>query len=427
LNIPRLEKEIGIEVYATQSLGIGGRIRQFPEDFLVEEILANGSKAEIKPMAIRQISGRGRYLVCVLVKRNFDTFLALQTIAKKLGVSQERIQIAGIKDARALTAQHLGIGRMLPEQVSQVKFTNLWLYPLRFSNEKIDSSLLLGNQFCITLRAINHTSSKIVERMKTVRNELLKLGGSPNFFGHQRFGTTRPITHVVGKHILLGDWEEAALTVLAKPSHHERPESRQARKQLLNTRNYAEALRYFPFKLRYEYQMLNHLAKQPRDFLGAFHRLPKKLCQLFIQAYQSYLFNKFLSQRIHHGLSLKQARKEEYRLKIDSEEYSALPLIGYRQPVSSGKQGEIEKQILEEEGVSPENFKVSLMSEISSSGGLRTALTPLIEFDMEKPMKDIANPKKKMVCLCFTLKKGSYATIILREFMKPRNPIEAGF
>jgi tRNA pseudouridine13 synthase len=236
LKVPRLDREVGIEVYTTDAQGIGGAIRQFPEDFRVEEVLKDGSKAQIAPAAIPQINDRGRYLICVLVKRNMDTFMAVQKIAEKLGVDQERIQIAGIKDARALTAQHVSIGRMLPEQVTHVKFGNPWLNPLRFSNEKIHSNLLFGNQFHITLRGINYSLSKIHERMEHVRKELLKIGDSTNFFGHQRFGTTRPITHLVGKRILLGEWEKAALTFLAKPSLHEHPVETDKRKTLEHRR-----------------------------------------------------------------------------------------------------------------------------------------------------------------------------------------------
>ena len=426
MNVPSLDREIGIEVYATQRQGIGGIIRQFPEDFRVEEILTDDSKAQIEQKTI-PVEGRGRYLVCVLVKRNLDTFLAVRTIAESLGIDQERIQIAGMKDARALTAQHVSIGRMLPEQVTDAKFNNVCLYPLRFSNEKIHSGLLYGNQFHIILRAISNPSSETMERLESVRNELLKLGGSPNFFGHQRFGTTRPITHLVGKHILLGEWKKAAFAFLAKSSPYEHPESRWARQQLWNNQDYREAFRCFPSRLVYEREMLNHLAKRHGDFVGAFHRLPEKLCQLFINAYQSYLFNKFLSQRILHGLPLNKARRGEFKLKIGDEEFLALPIIGHKQFVSKDKQGRIEKQILESEGVAPRDFKIHAMPQISSSGGLRTTTTPLIGLNIENPLEDKANPKRKMVNLAFTLGKGSYATIALREFMKPSNPIHAGF
>jgi len=427
LRVSALEKGIGIEVYATRSPGIGGNIRQFPEDFVVEEVLSDGSKASVKSTVAPLAQGRGRYLVCVLVKRNWDTLLAVRTIAKQLGVGQERIQIAGIKDARALTAQHISIGRITPQEISSVKVKDLTIYPQRFANEKIHSNMLFGNQFHIFIRAIVHSSSEIEERMKNVESELESLGGAPNFFGHQRFGTTRPITHLVGKHLVQNDWEGAALTFLAKPSEYEHPESRQARQKLWETRDFAEAFRCFPSQLIYERLMLGHLSKHPRDFVGAFRRLPTKLCQLFVQAYQSYLFNKFLSQRFKLGIPLNQPQNGDFTVKIDEKEHLALPIIGFKQPSSSGIQGKIEKEILENEKIAPQQFRVALMPKISSSGGLRTALMPLIGLSIEKPINDDANSKKKMVSLGFTLKKGSYATIILREFMKPRNPLKAGF
>ena len=427
MNVPRLEKEIGIEVYATKSLGINGRLRQLPEDFMVEEVLVNGSIARIEPSNIANITRHGRYLICVLVKRKMDIFQAVRTIANKLDVSTERVQIAGIKDANAVTAQHVSVSRMLPEQAKQIKMSNLWLYPLQFSNEKIHSGMLFGNRFQVIVRAVNHPKSTIMERLESTRQKLLQLGGCPSFFGHQRFGTTRAITHIVGKHIILGEWEEAALAFLAKPSPYEHPESREARQRLLDVQNCKEALSYFPPKLVYERQMIGHLAKRHRDFVGAFHRLPKKLCQLFVNAYQSYLFNRFLSQRIQDNIQLKKPLKEDYTLTVNNENCLALPLIGYKLVPSTGKQGEIERRILEEEGIEPQNFRVSGMPDISSKGKLRTALMELIDFNIEKPTKNCYSPSAKVIPLNFMLRKGSYATIVLREFMKPRNPVKAGY
>jgi tRNA pseudouridine13 synthase len=105
----------------------------------------------------------------------------------------------------------------------------------------------------------------------------------------------------------------------------------------------------------------------------------------------------------------------------------ALPLAGFRQRLSGGFQGGIEKQILEEEGITLENFKVKGMPELSLKGGLRTALTALKDFKMEEISKDPFSPRENMVKISFTLHRGSYATIFLRELMKPRNPIKAGF
>ena len=453
MRVPALEKELGMEIYATQSLGVGGRIRQFLDDFVVEELLADGSKAEVSPVETQEPVGRGRYLICVLVKRNWDTLLAVRRIARRLGISHKRIRIAGMKDTKALTAQHISLQGVAPTRVSQVKIKDITLHPLRFSDRRIYSQLLLGNQFQVVIRAISHASSVVEQRVKNVQNELASLGGVPNFYGHQRFGTIRPITHLVGRFLTRGQLEKAALAFLAQPSVHEHPESREAREQLQDTQDFEEALRCFPRHLRYERFMLGHLAKQPRDFVGAFRELPLKLRKLFVHAYESFLFNKFLSERIRRGVSLNEAQIGDYVVKLDDHGLPttdfmhvtasslqtvkkalnegkmrvAIPLVGFKQLPSQGVQGEIEQEILETENVNPQNFNISFMPEVTALGMLRAILAPAINLSVEESSKDSANPSKRKTRLGFTLHRGSYATVLLREFMKPRDLIKAGY
>lgn len=453
MKVPKLERTLGIEVYASKSLGIGGRIRQLPEDFVVEEVLVDGSKAKISPTGTFASVENGRYLVCVLVKRDWDTLLAVKEIARRLGISHKRIQTAGMKDTKALTAQHISIYGVTPEQVSQVKIKDITLHPLCFSDEMVFSHLLLGNQFHILIRNVSHDSHAIQKRVENVLDDLSSLGGVPNFFGHQRFGTIRPVTHLVGSFLVRGDLEKAALSFLAQPSPYELPESREARKQLQDSHDFEEALRHFPRYLGYERLMLSRLAKQPKDFLGAFRMLPLKLRRLFVQAYQSFLFNRFLSERIKRAIPLNKAHIGDYVIKIDSHGLPtnesmqvtaqslhdvekalnedrmrvAAPLIGFKQPPSEGIQGEIEREILKIENVAPKDFYISPMPEISALGRLRTFSVPIIDFSVEEIFKDLANPSKRNVRLSFTLHRGSYATVLLREFMKPKNLIKAGF
>jgi len=453
LRIPKLERELGIETYASQSPGISGRIRQFPEDFVVEEVLVDGAKADVQPAETPQPIGEGRYLICVLVKRDWDTLRAVKKVARRMGISYKRVQIAGIKDAKALTAQYISIRGVTPERVSRVKIKDIELRPLRFSDERIHSRLLLGNKFHILIRAISYSSSLIEKRVKNVQSELSSLGGFPNFFGHQRFGTVRPLTHLVGGCLVRGNLEEAALTYLAQPSPHEHPESREARQQLRDTQDFKEALRSFPTYLRYERLMLTHLTRQPKDFLGAFRNLPLKLRRLLVQAYQSFLFNKSLSQRMKRGVGLNEPQVGDYVVHVDTHglpttEFAqvtsqslssakktvreggmrvAIPLVGYKQQPSDGVQGEIEREILKAENVAPRDFYVSSMLEASAPGVLRTILASIIDFSVEEASRDSASPRKRKMGLGFTLHRGSYATVLLREFMKPRNLIKAGF
>jgi tRNA(Glu) U13 pseudouridine synthase TruD len=58
---------------------------------------------------------------------------------------------------------------------------------------------------------------------------------------------------------------------------------------------------------------------------------------------------------------------------------------------------------------------------------MRVALAPIIDLSVGELSEDEENAGKKMVSLSFMLRKGSYATVVLREFMKPKDPVEAGF
>jgi tRNA pseudouridine13 synthase len=454
VRVPPLERIMGIEAYATQSPGIRGKIRQLLDDFVVEELLVDGSLAEVSPPTeVWERAGEGRYLICVLVKRKWDTFLAVRKVAEKLRISQKRIRFAGIKDTKALTAQHISLQGVSPNRVSEIKIKDITVYPQRFSRERMYSQLIQGNRFYITVRGIDHPASVIEEQVRIVQDEIVMGGGVPNFFGHQRFGTIRPNTHQIGKLLIMGDTEKATLAFLAEPTENEHPESREARQQLQDTLDFQEALKVFPRFLRYERFMLGHLAKYPRDFVGAFRELPRRLRKLFVQAYQSYLFNRFISERIRRGISLNEPQVGDYVIKLDEHGLPtegqdkvtkqnlqtmneavkerkfgiAAPLIGTKQPPSEGIQGEIEQAILETEKVAPENFKLSFMPEATAEGNIREILNPVRNLLQEEISEDSKNPDMQMMKLGFILNRGSYATVLLREFMKPQDIIESGY
>jgi tRNA pseudouridine13 synthase len=455
--VSALDKQLGIEIYASKSLGIGGIIREAVDDFEVEEVLVDGSKASVKGAVAGRVLGstlqKQRYLLCVLVKRNWDTFIAIKNVAKQLGVDQRRIQIAGIKDAKAITAQHLTIEDGLIEGASKVNVKDIQIYPIGYLREALSLFYLLGNIFTIKIKAIKRKESTVETRISQTLGELEALGGIPNFFGHQRFGTTRPITHLVGKALVKGDFEEAAMLFLAKPSFYEHPASRQARQELQSTRNFKQALENFPKQLRFERLMLNHLADKPDDFIGAFQRLPVKLQELFVQAHQSYLFNRFLSERVKHGYSLNKAEVGDFVVAVErsglpltsmaknaaietvdgvNEQIKvgklrvALPIVGVRQKLSQGVMGQIEKEVLEEEEIKLENLRINALSRVSGKGGLRTTVTAIRDFRLQNVLAN-AGGKGCQAELSFMLLRGSYATVVLREIMKPKSPITAGF
>ncbi len=460
MRVPELEKSLGIEAYVTGSQGIGGAIRQRVEDFAVEETLVDGSKADIDPSdniakhgVLGSSEARDRFLLCVLVKRDWDTLSAVKAIADQLDISMGRISIGGMKDARAVTAQYVTVGGVSAEEVRKVRVKDIELRPVGYFHSEHSSYYVLGNSFRVVISKIEHSEDAVAGRVAQTVRDLKLFGGVPNFFGHQRFGTIRPITHLVGKAIVRGNLEEAAMLFLAKSSPDEHPSSREARKHLSDTKDFKQSLHCFPKQLRYERLMLAHLAEKPEDYAGAFKRLPMKLQKLFIQAYQSYLFNRFLSQRIKSKIPLNRAEVGDYVVGVERSGLPmvtmhktvsdgalgeinkameagrmrlALPLVGFKQGVSGGCQGDIEKRMLEKEGVQPNDFRVKELLDISPRGELRAAVTPLNNFSVDGISSD-QDQKERMAELSFLLYRGSYATIVLREIMKPRDLVEAGF
>ena len=101
MSVPPLDRELGIEVYATKTEGIGGAIKKEIDDFVVQEVLVDGSKASIDGAVPAKVLGstvqKQRFLLCVLVKRNWDTIIAVKNIAKALGSSRGRFRLQASK------------------------------------------------------------------------------------------------------------------------------------------------------------------------------------------------------------------------------------------------------------------------------------------------------------------------------------------
>jgi tRNA pseudouridine13 synthase len=458
LLVPKIEELIGIGAYATKTSGINGAIRKSVDDFVVQEVLVDGSKAQIEKATERPPLGasltKQRYLLCVLTKRDWDTFIAIKNVARQLDKSQNQIQIAGIKDGKAITSQYITIEQALIEDASNVSIKDIELRPVGYLREELSTYYLLGNSFEIKIEDIHRSESAVRSQIAETTGDLELAGGIPNFFGHQRFGTTRPITHLVGKALVKGDFGEAAMIFLAKPSDYEHPSSRQARSELASTQNFKQALKDFPKQLRYERLMLDSLAQNQEDFLGAFKRLPVRLQALFVQAYQSYLFNRFLTERIKLGVPLNEAEAGDWVVGVErsslplvnmarivdadnSAEIAsmlkygrmrvALPIVGRKKGLSKGVMRQIEKQILEEEGVRIENFTINGVPSMGARGGLRAIVAPIRDFKLDELSSSVDDSEGCEAKISFFLLRGCYATVLLREIMKPNNPIGSGF
>jgi len=423
------ERAVGIEVFFSKHPGIGGRLRTIPEDFSVIE-----QTHPITP------SSKGPFTQATVTVKNWETNHLIHELAQQLHISKKRIHFAGTKDKRAVTTQQMSFFRVPVEALHQINLKDVSITAITPTEKPLRIGNLLGNLFTIRIRAIDPkvTSQTIQELIKPLE----AMNGCPNFFGIQRFGIIRPITHLVGKYIFQADFKRAVQTYLTFLSDTEQEDAYTARKTLLENNDYKHAFHHFPDYLGFEKILLQHLVEKPNDYTGALEKLPRNLLTMFIYAYQSYLFNRILSKRIEQGLPFDQAIVGDVVLPIQKNQImedqidvtksnlkkvnaqlqrgrgvvsSILP--GSDTTYASGDMGEIEQQIIQEENVDLRDFIIPEIPAASSYGTRRSIIAPFQEFTFSIS-NDTMHPKQKMVTLQFSLRKGCYATVLLREIMK---------
>lgn len=458
-DIGQIEREVGIETFATTQPGIGGKLRAQPQDFIVDEV------GLLPPRALS-----GRYTIARVRAFNWENNRLIQAMARNLAIGRGRIGFAGTKDKRAVTTQFFSFKATL-ERVNTLDVPGVEVLDTYTANRPLSVGKLLGNRFTLTVRELDQTDPEAVtERLTGIKARLDELGGFPNYFGLQRFGVVRPITHRVGAALVRGDYEKAVMDYVTSVNPLEPSEEQEARRDLAKDRDWSGALEHFPLRLNFERTMVYHLAHQPGDFVGALRKLPDNLLQMFIHAYQSYLFNRMLSKRLEEGLPLNRPVEGDIVLPADRHGHPFtgelipvssfnLPkitrrcqegrawvtglLFGIRSSFAKGPMGEIERQIIGSEDLHRRDFVIYNLPHISSYG-LRRALlchprNLVIRVDKLKPVDESykqseaaqaeaarlqeATPEDELgVVLSFTLPKGVYATMLLREFMKANSP-----
>jgi len=415
------DRALGMEFYLTDTPGCRGVLRSRPEDFQVEEIYSD-----------RDYKG-GKYLILEVTKRDWDTHHLVRDISRQLRISQKRIGWAGTKDKRAVTTQRMSIINLDEQDLQRITLPDLEIRVLGKSNRGVGLGDLLGNRFKIIVRGLDCPAPE--EAFVGITEEIRNLGGLANYFGPQRFGEVRPVTHKIGEALARGQIEDAVFIYLALPFDGEPDSTREVRRQLWESRDVSSALKSYPDYLRYELAILNHLAAHPGDYAGSFKVLSPNLQRLFLHAYQSYLFNRILSRRLEKGLALDQAYEGDVvcfpkgglpdperlqavtsenldavcRLMKRGRAYLTLPLIGYGSDLAEGVQGEIEREILGLEQITTEDFRVDENPDLGSKGSRRPALLQVL------PQFQV---REDCVGMEFSLPPGSYATVVLREYLK---------
>ncbi len=314
---------------------------------------------------------KGRYIYVKIKKRERNTLDVVKELSQKLGISEKKIGFAGSKDKSAITEQVFSITGVSKESVERLVLHDVKIELLGQGNAPISLGDLKGNEFEIVVRNLEKTA-------------ISKIPFIPNYFDEQRFGEDNAI---IGKHLLKKEFKEAIQ--LIKNSSCEK-----------------------------------HLQRLPRDYIGALKLIPLRLVRLYLNAYQSYLWNKTLALYLQqNGKGVRQILYSAgtFILVSNAEDFKELyvPIIGFGGgDLIDPECKEIISSLLREEGITHNDFIIKQIPELTLEGELRKAFVEVKDLKIGLPEEDELNLGKKKVKLAFSLGKGSYATMVVRAIVR---------
>ncbi len=381
------------------------KIKVRPEDFVVEEILS------ISP------SQSGEYTLLKLQKQFWNTLDVIDFVAKKMKVSKGRFSRAGLKDRYSLSIQYLSFRGDFRDKIEEKNFK---IIPLGKTPVPLSCDLLKGNRFSITIRSL--TGSEI-EKIYKNYPQIIK-EGFPNYFDEQRFGSARHGQGFFARLLMLGHYRGALKLLICHPFREDSP----ALKRFKNfcRENWGKWKSAFTLAPNQFKGAIAYLSQRPNDFKGAIKRLDKELLNLYLVAYQSYIFNQLL------GLIIKEYGVRTYEVPysmgnfvfyagLHNKEFIeklSIPVLNEKVVVKGDMKEKIER-ILSEEGVKLKDFSLSRMRfrGVRFKSFLRKAIVFPVDFSIGRPQEDEIYRNRQKMSLNFILNPGSYATLLIKRLL----------
>ncbi len=362
-------------------------LKSRPEDFIVREITS---------IKLSESAKAGQHAVFVLEKKGLATEQAVNGLCRRMKILRKNIGYAGLKDRHAVTSQYISI-KYGKKSFEKTVFRNFSILFKGFSDQGIALGDLKENSFEVVVRNIDKNE---LETFKKNFKEAEKNGELfPNFFGPQRFSKKNK---EIGRALIKKDFK-AAVGLLTANNGQDK-ENQESKSGF------------------YENEVVKFLSKYPRDYVGALRLIPRKILTLFVNSYQSYIFNKVLETcLLERSFSYKKFKNTE------------IPIVGFGSQINPLKNVEDAKslkaykfqdlnpnslvsketlKLMGQEKILPRDFIVRQIPELSSEGTSRKAFAKAGKLSAEIG-NDELNEDMNKVKLCFSLPKGSYATVFV--------------
>ena len=457
-----LDSSVGLDTFATKLPGIFGVLKMRAEDFRVEEV---GKIPALDP--------KGRFTLIKVTLRDWETNRFIRRFTSALKINRNRIWFSGTKDKKAVTTQLMVVDAPV-SRVEEVEIKDADIDIIGRTHQKVAMGAHSANRFTIVVRGCTDENGNPLDAreamsralaIRVMMEESLGEGIFPNWVGPQRFGSLRPVTPVVGRHILNDDFESAVSSYLGMEGLFEDQETYEFRKMWRDTSDAKACLEIVPKHLGYERSMLESYVEYPDNHIKSFTTLPRNLQLMMIHSVQSMAFNHVLGTRLAFGLPLaqplvgdvvaplspegkidagKSALVDETNLErcIRNCRFKRLavtgPLPGVTGNLAKEKPGEIETEVFSKLQLDKIDWNVHSIPRLTTNGTRRPYASIFEEFSIvDAPILDedsldsrwasgpregeIWSPDGACLKFRFTLPPGTYATVLMREFMKSKS------
>ncbi|MAY74217.1 MAG: tRNA pseudouridine(13) synthase TruD [Phycisphaerae bacterium] len=408
--------------YLTEDVkGIGGRLKERPEDFVVEEA------------PLYEPSGEGEHVYLLVEKRGVTAIDMVATIARHFRVPRRAVGYAGLKDKQAITRQYVSVhmpGRPI-EDVPAFDHPRIAILSATRHGNKLRRGHLAGNRFSIRVRGVDPTAAVAAKR---ALNTLERLG-VPDRVGPQRFGFLSN-NHMIGRAMFLRDFDAAVEELLGPARYTQTPEDQAEARDLYVKRDFQAARAAMPKFLRTERVVLEALGagENPEQ---AILSIDPGILSYYLSAFQSAVFNAALEDRIERGLlgtllegdvaMRHKGRKlfdvddvilaqDDTAERLQTIEISPTgPMWGSTMREASGVPGESDRAALASFGVRPEDFaRAEELGAEMTRGDRRPYRVPIRDIEVEGGTDDHG----VYVRCAFDLPRGAFATTVMDEVMK---------
>jgi len=379
------------------------KLKARPEDFQVEERL----KLRLKRA--------GAYSVYRLEKRFWNTLDVITHLEQRHGL--RKLSRAGLKDRYAQSVQYLSLPGRGPRHVIEKNYT---LRLAGMADEPVTRDVLLGNSFRVTLRALTDEESSAVLRALPMVNRF----GFPNYYDEQRLGSARHGQGFVARRLIAGHFNGALRLWLGTPSAADDTQMR--RRKTAIEEHWGDWRRVLELAPPEGQPAIKHLSLNPKDFKGAVYLIPRSLLELFVNAYQAWLWNETLAALLAElKVSL---RTLEYSLgtlafydelnPTDAKYLSKLviPAPGPDAEFASERASRATTQVLAREGLDLDHLELKLrIRGVFFKAYPRKAVVVPERLKASSPGLDDIYPGRKKLVLSFFLPPGSYATMLIKR------------